>query len=127
MFRLEDVRDALMHVVQMIRQTEDKLERHEFRERQFDEQLKKSVVTLDKRLKSMEPIRGTVMRLDERIATIETILMQKDAKENEQLQKTSDTVEDIQKNLPIIIEKMKNDIMSKVHTVFIIPTKGNSK
>lgn len=104
----------MIHVVQMVRQTEDKLERHEFRERQLGEQLKKSLVILDKRLKTMEPLKGTVMRLDERIAAVETILIEKNEREKPQLQKTFDTVEDIQKNLPEIIEKMKNEIVTKV-------------
>lgn len=114
MRRLEDVRDALLHVVNLIRQSEDKLERHEFRERQLGEQVKKSLVVIDKRLKTMEPLRGTVMRLDERIAAIETILIKKNEKDDEQLQKTSETVQDIQRNLPIIIDKLKNDVMNKV-------------
>lgn len=110
------MRDALLHVVNLIRQSEDKLERHEFRERQLGEQVKKSLVILDKRLKTMEPLRGTVMRLDERIATIETILIKKNEKEDENLQKTIKTVEDIQKNLPVVIENVKNDILKKVTT-----------
>lgn len=78
------------------------------------EQLKKVLATIDKRLKLLDPVKGTVSRLDERVATVETILMQKDERERIQLQKTFDTVEDIQKNLPNIVEKLKNDIMAKV-------------
>lgn len=116
-FSLEDVRDALLHVVHLIRQSEDKLERHEFRERQLGEQVKKSLVILDKRLKTMEPLRGTVMRLDERIAAIETILIKKNEKEDEQLEKTIETVENIKKDLPIVIDKVKGDILKKVKTL----------
>lgn len=72
------------------------------------------MATLDKRLKLLDPVKGTVSRLDERVATIETILMQKDERERIQLQKTFDTVEDIQTNLPNIVENLKNDIMAKV-------------
>lgn len=113
-FRLEDVRDALLHVVNLVRQNDDKLERHEFRDRQSGDQVKKSLITIDKRLKSMEPLRGTVMRLDERIADIETILIKKNEREDSQLQKTADTVEDIQRNLPLIIDNIKKDIIAKV-------------
>lgn len=112
--RNEDIRDAILSVVRMIRSTEDKLERHEFRERALGEQLKKVLATIDKRLKLMDPVKGTVTRLDERLAAVETILMQKDERERIQQQKTFDTVEDIQKNLPVVVEKLKNDIMSQV-------------
>lgn len=110
----EDIRDAILSVVYVIRSTEDKLERHEFRERALGEQLKKALSTVDKRLKLLDPVKGTISRLDDRLATVETILMQKDERERIQLQKTYETVEDIQKNLPSIVEKLKDDILAKV-------------
>lgn len=96
-----------------MRATEDKLERHEYRERVLGEQLKKGLISIDKRIKLLEPFKGTISRLDQRLAAVETILM-KDERERIQLQKTFDTVEDIQKNLPIIVEKLKSDIIDKV-------------
>ncbi|XP_064213328.1 interaptin isoform X2 [Tribolium castaneum] len=109
----EDIRDAILQVVNVVRATEDKLERHEYRERVLGEQLKKGLISIDKRIKLLEPFKGTINRLDQRLAAVETILM-KDDRERIQLQKTFDTVEDIQKNLPIIVEKLKSDIIDKL-------------
>jgi hypothetical protein len=112
--RNEDIRDAILQVVNVVRATEDKLERHEYRERVLGENLKKGLISIDKRIKLLEPFKGTINRLDQRLAAVETILMQKDERERIQLQKTFDAVEDIQKNLPIIVDKLKSDIIDKV-------------
>lgn len=98
----------------MVRSTEDKLERHEYRERVLGEQLKKGMVTIDKRIKMLEPLKGTVSRLDERLAAVETILMQNDERERIQLQRTYDIVNDIHQHLPEIVEKLKDEIIQKV-------------
>lgn len=98
----------------MVRSTEDKLERHEYRERVLGEQLKKAISTIDKRIKMLEPMKGAIGRLDERLAAVETILMQNDERERIQLQRTYDTVNDIQKHLPEIVENLKDEIIQKV-------------
>lgn len=74
--RNEDIRDAMLSLVHMVRTGEDKLERHEYRERQLGEQLKKLLTGLDKRHRSLDPMKGTLSRLDERLANVETILIQ---------------------------------------------------
>lgn len=107
LFRNEDIRDAILSVVHVIRSTEDKLERHEFRERALGEQLKKVLSAIDRHVKYLDPVKGIVSRLDQRLATVETILMQKDDREK----KTIDAVEDIQKNIPKIVEELKNNIL----------------
>lgn len=98
----------------MIRSTGDKLERHEYRERTLGDQLKKALTTIDKRQRLMDPIKGTLGRLDERLATVETILMQKDERERIQMQKTFDMVEQIHRSLPQLFETLKNDIITSV-------------
>ncbi|KAF2883355.1 hypothetical protein ILUMI_22857 [Ignelater luminosus] len=108
----EDIRDAILSVVNMIRSTGDKLERHEYRERTLGDQLKKALTTIDKRQRLMDPIKGTLGRLDERLATVETILMQKDERERIQMQKTFDMVEQIHRSLPQLFETLKNDIIT---------------
>lgn len=123
--RNEDIRDAILSVVHVIRSTEDKLERHEFRERALGEQLKKVLSTIDKRLKFLDPVKGTVNRLDERLATVETILMQKDDRERIQMQKTIDAVENIQKNFPKIVEDLKNNILAKLNAPIAVPSVQN--
>lgn len=113
-FRNEDIRDAILSVVNMIRATEDKLERHEYRERALGENVKKALSTIDKRQRLLDPVKGTLGRLDERLATVETILMQKDERERIQQQKALDMVEQIYKNLPEMLEKLKNEVIEKV-------------
>lgn len=101
----------------MIRATEDKLERHEYRERALGENVKKALSTIDKRQRLLDPVKGTISRLDERLATVETILMQKDERERIQQQKALDMVEQIYKNLPEMMEKLKNEVIEKVKQV----------
>jgi hypothetical protein len=64
----------------MFRDTGDKLERHEYRERQLGELLKKALVGLDKRHRttdgSLEAISQVVNRLDERLLNVEKMIAQ---------------------------------------------------
>jgi len=64
----------------MFRDTGDKLERHEYRERQLGEQLKKALVGLDKRHRTtdsnLEAISQVVNRLDERLLNVEKMIAQ---------------------------------------------------
>jgi hypothetical protein len=64
----------------MFRDTGDKLERHEYRERQLGEQLKKALVGLDKRHRttdhSLDAIAQIVNRLDERLLNVEKMIAQ---------------------------------------------------
>lgn len=110
----EDIRTAILQIVKVVRVTDDKLERHEFRDRAVSEQLKKGMINIDRKIKMLDPLKGTVSRLDERLAAVETILMQKNEGEKMQLQRTYEAVIDIQKNLPVLLEEMKNEIISKI-------------
>ncbi|KAJ8923353.1 hypothetical protein NQ315_001911 [Exocentrus adspersus] len=110
----EDIRVAILQIVNVVRATDDKLERHEYRDRVVGEQLKKGMINIDKRIKMLDPLKGTVSRLDERLADVETLLMQKDERERIQHQKTYDAVLDLQKILPQLVEQMKNDILQKI-------------
>lgn len=66
----------MLSLVHMIRMSEDKLERHEFRERILGDQLKKMLVGLDKKHRALEPLKGMISRLDDRLSNVETILLQ---------------------------------------------------
>uniref|UniRef100_A0A6P7FQY6 Myosin-10-like isoform X4 n=1 Tax=Diabrotica virgifera virgifera TaxID=50390 RepID=A0A6P7FQY6_DIAVI len=110
----EDIRGAILQLLSVARVTRDKLEKHEYADRVFGEQLKKALVTIDKRIKILDPIKGTAARLEDRLAAVETILMQTNEKEKLQLQMTFEAVTDIQKNLPLLMEEMKNEIISKI-------------
>jgi hypothetical protein len=64
----------------MFRDNGDKLERHEYRERQLGEQLKKALISLDKRRRTsdsnLEAVSQVVNRLDERLLNIEKMIAQ---------------------------------------------------
>ena len=78
--RHEDIRDAILSLVNMFRDTGDKLERHEYRERQLGEQLKKALVGLDKRHRTADHNLDTIIKvvnnLDERLVNMEKTLAQ---------------------------------------------------
>ncbi|XP_028159756.1 uncharacterized protein LOC114352370 [Ostrinia furnacalis] len=95
----EDIRDAMMSLVHMFRTSESKLERHEYREKTSGEQLKKLVLGLEKKHRALEPLKGMISRLDERLSNVETILLQKEEREKTTQQKTADALNDIQKSL----------------------------
>ncbi|XP_050300192.1 structural maintenance of chromosomes protein 4 [Anthonomus grandis grandis] len=114
----EDIRQAILQMVNVARNTDDKLERHEFREKQLGEQLKKGLINIDKRIKMLDPLKGAVSRLDERLATVETILMQKEKEDRDrqvQQQQIYDIVLDIQKKLPALLDQLNADITEKVY------------
>ncbi|XP_075238148.1 uncharacterized protein LOC142334205 [Lycorma delicatula] len=74
----EDIRDAVLSFVHMFRDTTTKLERHEYRERQLGEQLKKMIAGLDKRGRdhdeSLKTITDILQKMDERMRKIESNL-----------------------------------------------------
>ncbi|KAL3273943.1 hypothetical protein HHI36_015366 [Cryptolaemus montrouzieri] len=113
-FRNNDIRDAILQIVNVIRTTEDKLERHEYRERVLGDQLKRGLISVDKKVKQWDHFKGTITRLDERLATVETILIQKEERERLQSLKTFDAVDDLQKNLPSILNRLKIDILEEI-------------
>ena len=53
-YRHEDIRDAILSLVHMFRDSTDKLERHEYRERQLGDQLKKTLSAIEKKQKTDE-------------------------------------------------------------------------
>lgn len=71
--RHEDIRDAILSLVTIFRDNSDKLERHEYRERQLGEQLKKALAGLDKRYRSQDQIIGLI---SEKLKSIETKMTQ---------------------------------------------------
>ncbi|KAJ2945770.1 hypothetical protein O0L34_g612 [Tuta absoluta] len=95
----EDIRDAMLSMVHMFRTSEDKLERHEYREKALGDQLKKMLSGLDKKHRALEPLKGMISRLDERLSNVETILLQKEEREKATQKKTNDALEGIQKSL----------------------------
>lgn len=95
--RNEQLRDGLLSLAHSSSELENKLERHEQRERALGEIIKRGLQTLQKGQKIFEPMRGTFARLDERIGQIETMLLEKDEKLNEQHTKFSKVFDMIEK------------------------------
>lgn len=66
----------MLSLVHMMRENTEKLERHEARERQLGEQMKKSVALLTKKITTVEGFKPHLVKLDERVAGIEQLIAQ---------------------------------------------------
>ncbi|KAL6424935.1 hypothetical protein ACFW04_010068 [Cataglyphis niger] len=106
----EDIKDAMLSLVHMMRENTEKLERHEARERQLGEQLKKTITILTKRVSAVDGLKLQLNKLDERISGLEHLFTQRDERERIQMQKTMDSLEDLENRL----EGWFTDIENKV-------------
>lgn len=106
----EDIRDAMMSLVHMFRTSEAKLERHEYREKALGDQLKKMIGGLEKKHRALEPLKGMISRLDERLSNVETILLQKEEREKSSQKKTSDALDEIQKSLQALTSSINKSL-----------------
>ncbi|KYN44934.1 hypothetical protein ALC56_00586 [Trachymyrmex septentrionalis] len=106
----EDIKDAMLSLVHMMRENTEKLERHEARERQLGEQLKKTITILTKRVTVVDNLKLQLIKLDEKITGIEHLIAQRDERERIQMQKTVDSLEDLENRL----EGWLTNIESKV-------------
>ncbi|XP_066589484.1 putative leucine-rich repeat-containing protein DDB_G0290503 isoform X2 [Prorops nasuta] len=109
----EDIKDAMLSLVHMMRENTEKLERHEVRERQLGEQLKKTIAILTKRVTAIDSLKTELSKLDDRIAGIEQLIAQRDERERIQMQKTVDTLEDLENRL----EGWLSDVEIKVNNI----------
>lgn len=91
----QEIRDAILSLVHSYNLLDNKLERHEQRERSLGEQVKKGLITLQKNQRIFEPLKGTITRLEERVSSIETALLNQDEKNTMQQMKLSETLEGV--------------------------------
>lgn len=108
--RNEQIRDGLLSLVHSYSLLENKLDRHEQRERSLGETVKRGLQTLQKGQKIFEPMRGTFTRLDERMSQMETVLMAQDEKNMEQQNRIGNALESIlkllgEKGVPAPVER----------------------
>jgi SOS response regulatory protein OraA/RecX len=66
----------MLSLVHMMRDNTEKLERHEARDRQTAEQLKKAISLLTKRMSTIDGLKTYFVKLDERVAGIEQLITQ---------------------------------------------------
>lgn len=106
----EDIKSAMLSLVHVMRDDTGKLERHEARERQLGEELKKSLSLLTKKMTIVEGFHPHLMKLNDRVAGIEKLIAQRDERERIQMQKTADTLEDLEKRLNSWMASIENKI-----------------
>lgn len=70
-FRNQEIRDALLSLVHSYSLLDNKLERHEQRERALGELVKKGLMTLQKNQRILEPIKAAYERLEKKADDIE--------------------------------------------------------
>lgn len=66
----------MLSLVHMMRENTEKLERHEARERQLGEQLKKTITVLVKRVSAVDGLKMQLTKLDGKISGIEQLIAQ---------------------------------------------------
>lgn len=91
---------------------DNKLERHEQRERALGEIIKKSLVTLQRGQRLLEPLKGSFDRLEERVSQIETLFLQRDETNEKQQKKLAEALGSILEFMIAHTDKNKSQVDS---------------
>ncbi|XP_066992359.2 putative leucine-rich repeat-containing protein DDB_G0290503 [Anabrus simplex] len=106
---LDGLKNAMYNLGRLFHDLSDKLERHEYRERQLGDQMKKLVTSLDKRQRTADQrLINLTKTLEERLSSVENSLVQRNERESIQLQKMSDKVDEVQQSMDIWQKKMES-------------------
>ncbi|CAL7943649.1 unnamed protein product [Xylocopa violacea] len=100
----------MISLVHMMRENTEKLERHEARERLLGEQLKKAIAVLTKRMSTVDTLKLQLTKLDEKVIGIEQLISQRDERERIQMQKTADSLEDLESRLEGWLTDIENKL-----------------
>lgn len=73
--RHEDIYNTLTSIIHSYNVLDNKLERHEYRDRTTQELFKRAFQNIQKGQKALEPLPDLISRLDDRLNQIETILL----------------------------------------------------
>lgn len=107
------MRDGLLSLVHSYSQLENKLDRHEQRERALGEIIKRGLQALHKGQKIFDPMQGSYVRLEERVGQIETLLMGMEEKFNEQ-SKSNKAIENIEKWVNSPVRSSESDKLTEL-------------
>lgn len=92
-----EIKESIKTLMYSIQQIDVKLERHEQRERNIGEILKRAMVQLQKGQRLFEPMKGTFSRLDERVGQIESMLISREAAVTDQQNKLAEALDAVLK------------------------------
>ncbi|CAO1314159.1 unnamed protein product, partial [Diamesa serratosioi] len=95
----QEIRDAILSLVHSYSLLDNKLERHEQRERALGELVKKGLMTLQKNQRILEPIKAAYDRLEKKAGEIEAKITTSDGISADQNKKLSTLLEKILENL----------------------------
>lgn len=112
----EEIHNTVLSILQSFSMLDNKLERHEQRERSLGEIIKKSLMTLQNGQRIFVPMKGTFSRLEERVSQIETLLLSQEERNTDQQTKLAEALDSIlkwmvangKKSTPMVESKKEN-------------------
>ncbi|XP_008549955.1 uncharacterized protein LOC103572922 [Microplitis demolitor] len=112
----EDIKDAMLSLVHLMRENTEKLERHEVRERQLGDQMKKAIGLLSKKMNALEEIQIRFIESDKRITDLEQLYYQVSS-----VPKQVSTTDESSEFLKVHFKKLQDDVEEKLfnHNILV--------